>query len=54
MLLEYRHHGLQIELGSQIHDRAVFLVEGLLGLSTLAVALDEVAEDIVVGVHMAL
>ena len=43
---EHRLDGLQIELGGQIHDRQILVVELAMLLRRVAVADDEVAEEV--------
>ncbi len=53
MFLEDDLDRLQIEFGSQVHDRKIFFVEGLMLPDAVAVAFDEVVEEIDVRVHVA-
>ena len=50
---EHGIDGLQIELGGQIHDREIFVVEFAVLLRRIAVALDQVGEQIAVRLDMA-
>ena len=54
VLLEHGLDRLQVKLGGQVHDREVLVVEVLVLLDGVAVALDEVVEQIDVRIHVAL
>jgi hypothetical protein len=52
MFLEHGAHGLEKEIGRQIHDREIFVVESTDGLGLFGLALGEMTVKIAVGVHM--
>ena len=54
VVLEHGLDRLQVELGRQVHDRQVLVVEVLVLLDRVAVALDEIVEQVDVRVHVAL
>ena len=44
--------GLQVELGGQVHDRVVFVVELAVLVGGVAVILDQMPEELLVGRHV--
>ena len=49
---EHRLDGLQIELGGQVHHRQILVVELAVLVGGVAVAFDEVTEQIAVRLHV--
>ena len=49
---EHLLHRLQIELGGQIHDREIFVVELVMLVGRVAVALDQMPEEIAMRIDM--
>ena len=54
MLYEHRVDGLQVELGCEIHDRKIFIVEIAMLFRRVTVSFDKVGEQIHMGVDMAI
>ena len=52
VLLEHDLDGLQVELGGEVHDREIFVVEGAVAVGRIVVAFDQVLELAHVGVDV--
>ena len=51
---EHRVHGLQIELGGEVHDREIFIIKLTMFLRGVAIALHEMKEELAVGLDVAI
>src|SRR5215475_13237587 len=50
---EYGLDGLQVIFGSQVHYGKIFIIEVAMLVDEIAIALDQIAKQILVGVHVA-